>query len=138
MRRRAVLLLFVPLVMPAGDAESSIRAALDDQVAAWNRGDVPAFVNFYAPDCTYIGRNVAHGRDEVLANYRKRYTGRAAMGTLQYSDVKITALGTHSAIAVGRFHLEREASAGGEASGIFSLVLVERDNRWMILLDHTS
>lgn len=133
-----VALLLVSASALGADNSAAIRKVLDDQVAAWNRGDVPSFVNFYTPDCTYIGKTIAHGREEVLANYRKRYSGRAAMGKLNFSELKITPLDPQSAIVVGHFHLDRDSNAGGPADGTFSLVLVERTHRWLILLDHTS
>jgi ketosteroid isomerase-like protein len=42
------------------------------------------------------------------------------------------------ATVVGRFHLTRKPEGGGDASGIFSLVLQKQSGEWLIILDHTS
>ena len=58
----------------------AIRAVLDKQVADWNRGDIPAFVQTYAEQCTFVGKTVVEGRAGVEARYRKAYPNAAAMG----------------------------------------------------------
>ena len=45
MSRLLCLLLAVPLF--AAPPEAQIRQVLDDQVAAWNRGDIPGFMQGY-------------------------------------------------------------------------------------------
>jgi uncharacterized protein (TIGR02246 family) len=65
------------------EAPPALRRALDAQVAAWNRGDLEAFVAIYAEDVTFISPGgVAHGRQGVLERYRRKYPDREAMGTL--------------------------------------------------------
>ena len=133
-----VLLFAVPLL--AATPAEQIRALLDQQVADWNRGDVPAFMRGYddSPETTYISNTVLKGYQRVLERYRVRYPTRENMGTLRFSDIEIRLLGSDYAYAVGRFHLERPASAGGEASGLFSLILRQTPRGWKIILDHTS
>ena len=41
------LCLLVALPLLAATPEQQIRQVLDDQVAAWNRGDIPAFMDGY-------------------------------------------------------------------------------------------
>lgn len=122
----------------AADAEEEIRDLLADQTDAWNRGDVEAFVKYYAEDCTFIGKQVAKGRDKVLARYKKTYPTGAAMGKLNFQNVEIREIGERTALAIGEWHLQRPASAGGPTGGLFSLVLKNIDDDWRIVLDHTS
>ena len=134
-----ILALFTGISTLLGaEADTAIRTVLSDQVAAWNRGDLDAFAGFYAPDCVYVGKNVVHGREKVLENYRRKYSDRAAMGKVNFSNLQVKKIDAHSAIVIGAFHLERSATAGGAASGIFSLVMTELNGSWAILLDHTN
>lgn len=134
----ALLALAVRLV--AASPEAEIRKVLDDQQAAWNRGDIPAFMTGYAnsAETTFVGTDVSKGYAAVLQRYQKKYASKAAMGTLTFSGVEVRMLGEAHAVAVGRFHLERTAEGGGPASGIYSLVFEKTAAGWKIILDHTS
>lgn len=118
--------------------EVEIRALLDDQVAAWNRGDVEAFMQGYAksPPPTFSGANgVLRGWDAVLERYRSRYPDRAAMGRLVFSALEITLLGPDAALVLGHWQLERAQDRPG---GVFTLVLRKLPEGWRIIHDHTS
>jgi uncharacterized protein (TIGR02246 family) len=121
-------------------AETDIRKVLGDQAAAWNRGDIEGFMQGYenSPETTFMGKTVQHGWQQVLDSYKTRYGTRAAMGTLDFSEVAVRTLGTGYASVTGRFHLARSAEGGGEAAGIFSLVFRRGRGGWKIILDHTS
>jgi ketosteroid isomerase-like protein len=120
--------------------ETAIRGVLNAQVAAWNRGDVVAFMQGYdnSPETTFVGKTVAHGFSSILERYRKNYTDKEKMGQLTFSDLEVHPLDAHFAAVTGRYHLARSASAGGEAQGIFSLVFKKTSAGWKIVLDHTS
>jgi ketosteroid isomerase-like protein len=113
---------------------------LDDQVTAWNRGDIPGFMQGYdeSEATTFVGSTVTKGHAQVLANYIKRYPTRDNMGTLEFSGLEIRPLGAEYAAVIGRFHLERTAKGGGEASGIFTLIFHRTRKGWKIIMDHTS
>jgi uncharacterized protein (TIGR02246 family) len=133
--------LAVAAVLPAmGQADADIRMVLTQQVEAWNRGDVEAFMHGYndSPDTTFIGKTVAHGYRPILERYKKAYATRDAMGTLDFSDLEVRMLGTDHAVVHGKYHLARTAAGGGEASGLFSLVFEKTAQGWKIILDHTS
>jgi ketosteroid isomerase-like protein len=130
---------------PSGD-EASIRTTIDAQVAAWNRADIPAFMESYenSPETTFIGTKLNKGFAPILERYKKAYTSKEEMGTLTFSDLEIRLMPTTTgvteyAIVTGHFHLAR--SARGEAKkddGIFSLVWHKGPGGWKIMLDHTS
>ncbi len=111
---------------------------LDAQVQAWNRGDVERFVSFYAEDCTFVGKQMVHGRAAVLARYRTGFPTAAAMGKLGFQDLEVRPVDKQIALVTGRFHLDRTPEGGGPADGIFSLVMRLKGGTWQILLDHTS
>lgn len=127
------------------DDASAIRQAMAAQQAAWNRGDVEAFMRTYkdAPDTTFIGSSVREGYRQILASYRQHYATREQMGRLTFSDVHVRLLpcgGTvHYAAVTGRFHLDR--TAHGEAAkddGVYSLLWEKTGAGWKIILDHSS
>ena len=138
MRKLLCLALALPLL--AASPEQQIRQVLDDQVLAWNRGDIPAFMNGYdnSESTAFIGATITKGHAQVLSSYLKRYPTREKMGTLRFTDLEIRPLGPDYASVLGRFHLDRSTEAGGEASGIFTLLFHKTRQGWKIILDHTS
>jgi ketosteroid isomerase-like protein len=124
----------------AGDAAAStaIRAVLDEQQAAWNRGDVTAFMKGYwnSPDLTFAGSSgITRGWEPVTARYRKNYPDAAAMGHLDFSDIEIRELGSNASLVLGRWRLKRANDAPG---GVFTLVFERFPEGWRIIHDHTS
>ncbi len=115
-----------------------IHAVLDAQVAAWNRGDVAAFMQGYwnSPDVEFVGANgITRGWRRVLDRYHKAYPDRAAMGHLDFSDIEVQSLGPDAALVVGQFHLQRQNDA---PSGVFTLIFRKFPDGWKIIHDHTS
>jgi uncharacterized protein (TIGR02246 family) len=119
---------------------TAIEQVLRDQQEAWNRGDIDTFMRGYqdSPETTFIGKSISHGYQPILERYRKGYSSRAAMGTLDFSEIAVRMLGDEHAVVTGRYHLTRTAEGGGDASGIFSLVFEREAGGWKIILDHTS
>jgi uncharacterized protein (TIGR02246 family) len=120
-------------------AEQAIRQVLDDQTAAWNRGDVDAFMQGYAnsPKTAFVGKTVEYGYDLILNRYKKAYPNPAAMGKLSFANMVVRMLGSDYAAVTGNFHLERTSAGGGDAGGIFSLVLAKTAEGWKVILDHS-
>ena len=123
----------------AGDPAPAIRAVLDDQVAAWNRGDLDAFMDGYwrSPDLVFTsGGNVQRGWQTTLDRYRASYGGSPeTMGRLTFEDLEIHPLADGAAWALGRWRLDYPDRDMG---GVFSLVFRAVDGRWVIVHDHTS
>jgi len=138
MTRVLWLLAAIPLL--AASPEEAIRKVLDDQVSAWNRGDIPAFMEGYdkSESTTFVSTAITKGHAQVLASYLKRYPARENMGTLKFAGLEIRPLGAEYASVIGTFHLERTTQGGGEASGIFTLLFHRTNQGWKIILDHTS
>jgi uncharacterized protein (TIGR02246 family) len=138
--RFAVLfpLMFSTLTLAAATTDSSIKAVLTTQVDAWNRGDLSTFVTTYAQDCLFVGKQVVRGRPAVLARYQKAYSNAAAMGKLEFTDLEVHEVDSQVALVIGHFHLARTTEGGGDAHGVFSLVLHRIGGKWQIILDHTS
>jgi len=126
--------------------EATIRAAITAQVEAWNRADIPAFMQAYehSPETTFIGANIGKGYERILERYQKNYTTREQMGTLTFNDLEVRMLPgscgkAEFAVVTGRFHLERtQKGESKKDDGIFSLVWRKGPQGWKIVLDHTS
>ena len=126
--------------------ETAIRAAIAAQAAAWNRADIPAFMQTYenSPETTFIGLTLRKGYEPILERYKKAYTTPEQMGRLTFGSIEVRLLSgscgkPEFAVVTGTFHLQR--SAKGEAKkddGIFSLVWRKGADGWKIILDHTS
>lgn len=140
MRKTSGLWMLVALTGAAFAASpgQAIRQVLDEQQSAWNRGDLRAFVEGYDRDAVFVGDAIQRGSAQVLARYLKRYPNRETMGKLTFSDLEVHMLGPGHAYVIGRFHLERSAAGGGNASGVYTLLFHKTSAGWKIILDHTS
>jgi ketosteroid isomerase-like protein len=117
---------------------AEVRAVLDAQVAAWNRGDIEGFMDGYARSNETVfvsGDKVTRGWQTVLDRYKKGYDTREKMGRLAFSELEITPLGKTSAVALGRWQLTRAQDA---PHGRFTLILRRTNAGWRIVHDHTS
>jgi ketosteroid isomerase-like protein len=136
--------LLIGLLLLAGAAftqTDELVNAMRAAETAWNRGDLQAFVRDYddSPETTFIGREVTRGnRQAILERYRRGYPTRERMGVLSYSDLDVRIVADGVAIMTGRFALKRDASAGGDSSGRFTLVWRRTPAGWKIVHDHTS
>lgn len=133
-----ISLLACPVLLVGQPPEATVRTVLDEQVRAWNAGDLPAFVRTYSAETLFVGKEVTRGNAGVLERYRRNYPTRARMGVLKFTDVEVRMLGPDFASVLGRFHLQRDAASGGVAQGIFTLLLKRSGKTWTIILDHTS
>jgi ketosteroid isomerase-like protein len=116
----------------------AIESVLSSQQAAWNRGDIDAFLTGYwhSSELTFSGSSgISRGYDGVLARYRKSYPDRAAMGHLDFSQLEFHFLSSDAVLVLGHWQLRREKDAPG---GVFSLVLQRFPEGWRIIHDHTS
>jgi ketosteroid isomerase-like protein len=116
----------------------AVRAVLDAQVAAWNRGDIDGFMDGYARSTETVfvsGDKVTRGWQTVLDRYKKGYDTREKMGQLTFSELQITPLSKTSAVALGRWQLTR---AKDTPHGRFTLILRRTNAGWRIVHDHTS
>jgi ketosteroid isomerase-like protein len=119
-------------------AVAEIRAVLRAQQDAWNRGDIDGFMDGYArsKSTAFVSEDtVERGWETVRDRYRKKYSDRAKMGTLRFSDLEITLLSPDSAVVLGRWQLQR---ANDQPHGRFTLILKRLPKGWRIVHDHTS
>ena len=154
MRRRLVCLLLFGAVIWAVPMHNSVdaqtkskrdsatiaavRAVLDAQRDAWNRGDIEGYMDGYArsADITFVsGDTITRGWQTVHDRYKKNYDSREKMGTLTFSDLETKVLSIDAAVTIGRWHLQR---TGDQPHGRFTLVFRRTSQGWRIVHDHTS
>ncbi len=129
-----------PPLHTASPTELGCVKVLLAQERAWNEGDLDKFAKAYknSPDTLFLSREINRGYAGLVDSYHKDYPNRAAMGTLTFSDLEVHPLDEHFAVAIGKYHLERNKKAGGNADGVFSLVMEKTPEGWRIVVDHTT
>ncbi len=124
--------------MSASEARAGVMKTLDTQVAAWNEGSIRGFMDGYARTDTLMflsGGSVRRGWEESFYAYKRGYPDRAAMGTLSFEEIDVRPLSSTHALAFGRWRLTRGEDA---PTGLFSLVLQNTAEGWLVVHDHTS
>ena len=119
-------------------AATAIRNLLTEQAAAWNRGDIDSFMQYYwkSDDLTFSsGGETRRGWQAAQQRYKTRYPTREHMGRLTFDRLEIQLLCDSAALVLGRWQLERKRDPVG---GNFTLVFRRLHGRWLIVHDHTS
>jgi beta-aspartyl-peptidase (threonine type) len=124
----------------AQKADPGLRTMLNEQTAAWNRGDLETFMQGYwhSPDVTFFsGDTVIKGWEPTLARYRSRYQSEGKeMGKLSFSDENIDMLTADAAVVTARWHLVM--SDGKKLEGLTTLLCKRMKGGWRIVHDHSS
>ena len=118
--------------------KQAIQQLLDKQVAAWNTGNIDAFMLGYWENDSllFMGKNgPTYGYNTTMVNYKKNYPDTDHMGQLAFTITRMQALNTDYYFIIGQFHLKRTV---GDAHGNFTLVFRKINGVWKIIADHTS
>ncbi len=121
-----------------GKEAAEIRRVLEEQDAAWNRGDMETYMQGYwkSGKLVFAGAGgVQRGWQGVRERYKNSYPDRAAMGSLTFDGLEISMLAPDAAMVLGNWKLEREKEPVG---GVFTLVMRKFAEGWRIVADHTS
>ena len=135
-----LLLMFLggTLAQSNNKTETAVRAVIDAQAAAWNRGDVEGYMDGYdrSPNTEFVGGDsITRGWQQVLDRYKQRYDTREKMGVLTFSDLEINLVSKDAALVLGRWRLKR---ANDEPHGTFTLLFRKTKAGWRIVHDHSS
>ncbi len=137
-------LLFIVLILITGNVfaqskdETAIRTAMNEQLAAWNAGDIDRFMGTYWKDDSlmFIGKSgVTFGWQQTMEKYKKGYPDTAAMGKLDFNILQVKRLSVIYFSVVGKWHLTRSI---GDIGGHFTLLFRKIKGRWVIISDHSS
>jgi beta-aspartyl-peptidase (threonine type) len=127
------------LAEDAEAAKKAIQKVLDDQDAAWNKGDLEGFMKGYwkSDKLTFFSAGTrTQGWQATLERYQKKYQGEGKeMGKLTFSELEVEILGPDAAVVRGRFQL---VTSKEKPTGLFTLLLRKFPEGWRIVHDHTS
>ena len=124
---QTLLLFLLSLTLSAQD-DAEIRLVLTKQQNAWNEGDIDGFMDHYWKSDSLSWKN-------TLERYKKGYPDKQTMGKLDFDILSVEQLANDAAIVTGHW----KVTAGSEVSeGHFNLLFRKKQNRWVIVLDHTS
>lgn len=118
--------------------QSDIKAVMNEQMIAWNRGDIDGFMKGYWNSEKLVfasGDNVTRGWQPTLDRYKKSYDSREKMGTLTFSGLDINVLSKDAAVVLGNWSLQRSSD---NPKGKFTLIFRKFKDGWRIVHDHTS
>ncbi len=120
------------------DNIKAIQAILQNQTAAWNKGDLDAFmVGYWKSDSlVFMGKSgPTYGYKNTLANYKKNYPDANYMGKLHFDIVSIKPLGKSYFFVIGKWFLQRSV---GDVNGVYTLIFRKTKTGWKIISDHSS
>jgi ketosteroid isomerase-like protein len=144
-----ILSVFVVLLVICGyissqnsvaNDKSAIENVLREQAAAWNRGDLEAFMAGYwkSPELTFFsGAHEFKGWQAALDRYKNSYQSAGKeMGKLEFTNLRVETLGPEAAFVRGEFHLTM--SDGKTPHGLFTLIFRKFPEGWKIVHDHSA
>lgn len=120
------------------EEESQIRAVLASQTAAWNRGDIRAFMDGYwnSNATAFVGAGgVIHGWNTLLKRYQRLYPNQDAMGQLSFTNLEVHIECPNAAYVIGEYQLQQPNNT---LSGVFTLEFQKFLEGWRIVVDHTT
>lgn len=123
----------------ASSATAEIEALLRSAAAAWNRGDLDAFMRDYEPGegTTYIGGSgILRGPSAIREAYAPRFRPGAVRDSLSFERLEVHPLAPDIVYAIAYYVLSRSDSI--TARGPTSLVFRRSGGRWRIAHDHSS
>jgi len=118
--------------------KNMIINTLTAQQDAWNKGDIKGYMQGYLHSDSLrfaSGSNVRYGWENTYQAYLKGYPSKEKMGHLSFSNLDIKLLSKRYAVVFGAWKLNRRNDS---PHGLFTLLFVKQDNKWLIFADHTS
>lgn len=110
------------------------------QQKAWNDGNMDEYLKYYkdAPDTTAMLASPVRGLEAIHNAYHTNFPNKAAMGSLEQTDVEVRELGDNFALAIGKYHLVRGKKEGGTLDGTFSEIMEKTPAGWRIIFSESN
>ena len=112
-----------------------VSKTMASQQAAWNRGDIPAFMNGYwdSDSLIFIGKSGTNtGYQTTLDNYLSSYPTMESMGALKFTNRSWTPLSKTTGLVIGKWQIS------DDEKGMYSLIWRQINGKWVIVVDHSS
>ncbi len=147
MKSKLYALLFALLLGAAGcmspkllteNASVATKDILDRQAIAWNKGDLPGYMEGYwkSDSLQFIGQNgITYGWEKTMQNYKQAYPNADAMGKLSFTILSVRPISSTAAYVTGKWNLDRSM---GNKNGHFTLLMRRLPEGWRIVSDHSS
>jgi ketosteroid isomerase-like protein len=128
------------VAFPQSKDAKDIIALMRTEEEVWNRGDIDAYVNLYAPgDSTRMiyngGAGVTRGKDSILAFY-KRYWPKEKMGQLTLQHDSIEKISDEFYYVSGFFTVSYPS--GNPVKGRFSGLVKKIKGKWYLYTDYSG
>ena len=122
------------------DPAAEVRGVWNEQVEAWNRGDLDGFMRGYwnSPDLVFFSNKTeTRGWQQTLDRYRATYKAEGrTMGMLDFPQLEFKVLGPEAVLARGQWRLKMPD--GKESTGMTSVTFLKLPEGWRIVHDHSS
>lgn len=122
------------------DLSNDIIDMLHSQTESWNAGSLDSFMSkgyWKSDSLQFITRKgIKLGYEKVLNGYKKSYPNKAAMGQLEFNDIKVLSLDDKKSIyqVFGHWDVRKDEKSTG---GFFSLIIKNINGEPKIVIDHT-
>jgi ketosteroid isomerase-like protein len=133
-----LLLIVITSSFAQSKDETAIRHVLSEQSKAWNKGDIDSYMKGYwnSDSLVFIGKNgPKYGYRTTLENYKKSYPDTSTMGQLRFNLLQVKPLSSTYYSVIGQWQLQRTI---GDLQGYFTLLFKKINNKWVIIMDHSS
>ncbi len=117
----------------------SIQAKMNEQIACWNKGDIPCYMEHYwkSDSLLFIGKSgVTYGWQGTLDNYLESYPDLNNMGQLSFDNKLVRFIDEETVQVIGEWHLSRPEL--DDLGGHYSLIWKKKNGEWVIISDHSS
>lgn len=117
-----------------------VSAQMKAQEESWNKGDLEGFMEAYwkSDSLMFVGKSgITKGWNQTLTNYKNSYKNKEEMGTLNFTNKLMDFVDEETIFVIGKWNLTRLDSLG-DLSGHYSLIWKLKNNKWVIITDHSS
>ena len=132
------LVVITELSFAQTEDETAVRNTMNEQVSAWNSGNIDAFMQTYwqSDSLLFVGSSKpGYGWHTTMEHYKTAYPDTAAMGKLSFNLLQLKPMSTEYYFVLGEWHLKRTI---GDIGGYFTLIFRKINGKWLIIVDHTS
>lgn len=122
------------------DLSNDIIDMLHAQTESWNNGSIDSFMSkgyWKSDSLQFITPNgIKYGYQNVLNGYKRSYPDRAAMGHLEFNDLRVLPLDDKNTVyqVFGHWEVVKDEKPAG---GVFSLIIKSIKGEPRIVIDHT-
>lgn len=121
--------------LPPRTTDEIIRGVLSANAAAWNEGNLDAFLAGYANSAELMmikDAVVTTGWRDVKKAYEQDIAANAGMGRLSFENIEVSVTSPEVATVIGRYSV---AQTDRSSTGVMTLVMKQIDGRWRIVQD---